>query len=113
MADSKSASFNVDLVTVYPEFFNSVHRHYAEGFIDFEIVYVFDIEAGIFKAFLVAGTGPSPIVDGSTPATPNDTKLASGLSPSLLAFSRDMTSIHVAPAFMGEEFPAVTWPSAL
>ena len=65
------------------------------------------------RAFLEAGTGPAPMRSGGTPATPKLTKLAMGLRPSFLALSLDMISIPVAPAFRGEELPAVIVPSAL
>jgi len=41
----------------------------GEGFIDFNQVDVVELEPGRSKALCVAGTGPMPITEGSTPAT--------------------------------------------
>ena len=62
------------------------------------------------RAFFVAGTGPVPITAGSTPTTAVATTRTSGLRPSDLAFSSDMTSSAAAPSFSGELLPAVTVP---
>ena len=58
----------------------------------------------------MAGTGPVPITAGSTPTTAVATIRTSGLRPSALAFSSDMTSSAAAPSFSGELLPAVTVP---
>ena len=60
--------------------------------------------------FLYAGTGPSPMTIGSTPAEAHDMILAIGCSPSSLALSNVETIIAAAPSLSVEEFPAVTVP---
>ena len=64
-------------------------------------------------AFLVAGTGPTPMIDGSTPPKAPDTQVAMGLTPSSFAFSSLITTTAAAPSLMPEAFPAVTIPSFL
>ncbi|MPN17491.1 hypothetical protein SDC9_164845 [bioreactor metagenome] len=67
----------------------------------------------LFNASFIAGTGPSPITEGSTPPCPTDTNSAIGFNPcSLTAFS-DATSTILAPSFIPDAFPAVTVPSFL
>ena len=60
-----------------------------------------------------AGTGPEPMMVGSTPAQAMDTMVAKGLSLYSLAFSFDISIMAVAPAFNGDELPAVICPSGL
>ena len=52
-----------------------------------------------------AGTGPTPMIAGSTPATPVATIRASGFSPSSRARSASTTSVAAAPSLMPEAFP--------
>ena len=63
------------------------------------------------KAFSVAGTGPIPITDGSTPATAMLTIFAIGCKLYFLTASSLANNIAAAPSFIPEEFPAVTVPS--
>ena len=63
------------------------------------------------SAFRVAGTGPSPMQLGSTPATAVLTMRAMGFRPSSLATSGDATATAAAPSLMPLEVPAVTVPS--
>ena len=65
------------------------------------------------RAFWLAGTGPAPIMVGSTPANPMERIVASGLMPFFLAVSLDIKTMDVAAAFKGEEIPAVMTPSFL
>src|SRR5450759_1565050 len=65
------------------------------------------------RAFCDAGTGPAPILLGSTHAQPIDMTLASGLSPIDLAFSALISNTLEQPAFSGEELPAVICPSGV
>src|SRR5207245_2372537 len=58
----------------------------------------------------VAGTGPRPITDGSTPATAIARMRAFGFSPSSRARSSDMIRTAAAPTLSGLELPAVTVP---
>ena len=64
----------------------------------------------LFNTFLLASTGPIPIILGSTPATAAPTILASGLRWFLFAASSDPTINAAAPSLSPEEFPAVTEP---
>ena len=61
----------------------------------------------------MAGTGPIPIIEGSTPATAIETILAIGWRLYwVMAFS--LARINAAaPSFIPEEFPAVTVPSLI
>ncbi len=59
----------------------------------------------------VAGTGPSPITDGSTPATAVLTTRARGDSPRERARSASTSTTAAAPSLIPELLPAVTVPS--
>ena len=62
------------------------------------------------SALRVAGTGPTPMTAGSTPATAVESTRAIGRSPSARARSASTTSTAEAPSLMPDEFPAVTEP---
>ena len=65
------------------------------------------------NAFCVAGTGPTPIIAGSTPADAIETIFANGVKEySFTAFSL-ANNKEAAPSFIPDEFPAVTVPSFL
>ncbi len=51
-----------------------------------------------------------PMMSGSTPHTPPETKRAIGLRPAFLAASADATTTAAAPSLMPEAFPGVTVP---
>ena len=57
-----------------------------------------------------AGTGPTPMIAGSTPATAVETTRASGRRPRDRASSASTTSVAAAPSLIPDEFPAVTDP---
>ena len=59
------------------------------------------------------GTGPYPIISGSTPAKANETNFALIPSPSSLAFDSLESIAAVAPSFNPAAFPAVTFPIGL
>ena len=61
----------------------------------------------------VAATGPTPMIDGSTPPSAPATHVAIGVTPSSFAFSSLITTIAAAPSLMLEAFAAVTIPSFL
>ena len=58
----------------------------------------------------MAGTGPIPMIAGSTPATAVDTIRASGRRPSARARSASTSSTADAPSLIPDAFPAVTVP---
>ena len=60
------------------------------------------------RAFAVAGTGPMPIRDGSTPARAHDTTRTMGTSPNCAARSGVVTMQAAAASFWPLAFPAVT-----
>ena len=62
------------------------------------------------RSFLTAGTGPMPMIFGSTPATPQSIILASGFKFRRLASSSDARTVAEAPSVMPDEFPAVMVP---
>ena len=62
------------------------------------------------RALSVDGTGPYPIISGSTPANANVINLAFGDTPSSLALLSLARSAAVAPSFKPAAFPAVTLP---
>src|SRR6185503_4461538 len=70
--------------------------------------------AGFHPAFSSArrddGTGPMPMIDGSTPDEANARILAKGLRPSCAARSAFMTSTAAAPSLIPDALPAVTLP---
>lgn len=59
-----------------------------------------------------AGTGPMPIILGSTPASATATILANGESPFCIAVSADIRTTAAAPSLTPEALPAVTVPLA-
>ena len=61
----------------------------------------------------MAGTGPIPIIEGSTPASAYPVKVASIGKFKVLATSLVVKITAAAPSLMPEEFPAVTTPSFL
>src|SRR2546427_589284 len=65
------------------------------------------------STFWLAGTGPQPMISGSTPATAVARIVASTGSPSSFARSRVMSSTAAAPSLICEELPAVTCPPSL
>ena len=65
------------------------------------------------NAFLVEATGPTPMIDGSTPPSAPVTNVAIGLTPNSLAFSSLITTTAAAPSLIPDALPAVTTPSGL
>mmetsp|Transcript_37268 Transcript_37268/g.76054 ORF Transcript_37268/g.76054 Transcript_37268/m.76054 type:complete len:220 (+) Transcript_37268:234-893(+) len=65
------------------------------------------------RAIWKAGTGPKPMIVGSTPAMPHDTTRASGVKPLAVTASSLATTIAAAPSVMPDAVPAVTVPSFL
>ena len=63
--------------------------------------------------FVIAGIGPIPMTDGSTPATEVATIRASGFRPSARARPASMMSSAAAPSLMPDAFPAVTLPPSV
>ena len=63
--------------------------------------------------FSMAGTGPIPMIAGSTPASAYPFKVASIGRFNSLAYSRVVIMTQAAPSLIPEEFPAVTTPSFL
>lgn len=61
-------------------------------------------------AALTAGTGPVPMMDGSTPACAHATTWANDLMPRCFASLSLIRTKAAAPSLMPEEFPAVTEP---
>ena len=60
----------------------------------------------------LAGTGPMPIIFGSTPAVAIPIILARGVRPYRRAASAEAISIAAAPSFTPDALPAVTVPPA-
>ena len=71
------------------------------------------VNPALNRAFLVASTGPIPIILGSTPATAELTILAKGLRLCFSTASLLAIKSATAPSFKPELFPAVTEPSFL
>ena len=63
------------------------------------------------KALREAGTGPIPIVAGSSPLVPNAAMRARGFSPSAAAFLAVITTTAAAPSLIPDALPAVTEPA--
>ena len=70
----------------------------------------FIVNWALSNAFLVAGIGPVPIIEGSTPALAKDLIVAKGLAPIASAFSLDIKTMAAAPSLIPEELAAVTDP---
>ena len=69
--------------------------------------------SSFFISLLTAATGPTPMMEGSTPPRAPPTQVAIGLTPSSLAFSSLITTMAAAPSLIPEALPAVTMPSFL
>ncbi len=63
------------------------------------------------SAFFAAGTGPNPMMRGSTPATPVEMIRAIGRAPAASPAFLLATIIATAPSLMPEALPAVVTPS--
>src|SRR4051794_38584678 len=63
------------------------------------------------RAWLLASTGPRPMISGERPETPVETMRASGVRPSSRALVSLMTTTAAAPSLRGQQLPAVTRPS--
>ena len=63
------------------------------------------------RALRIAGAGPIPMRDGSTPTTAQETILPSGFQPRSAARAAVERIIIAAPSTMPEALPAVTKPS--
>ena len=63
------------------------------------------------NAFFVAGTGPMPITEGSTPATAMEIIFANGCRLYFFTASSPASKRAAAPSLMPDELPAVTVPS--
>lgn len=70
-------------------------------------------QPAFFRAFFVAGMGPVPIIDGSTPAVAHEAILAIGFMPLFSASDLCISKTAAAPSFSPEALPAVTVPSFL
>ncbi len=62
------------------------------------------------SAFSVLGTGPMPMISGSTPANAKDTRVIFGARPSSFTASPLASRAAVAPSLRPDELPAVTRP---
>ena len=69
------------------------------------------VKPALASAFLVASTGPMPMMRGSTPTTAELTIFAKGFKLYFLTASAEATNTAAAPSFKPDEFPAVTLPS--
>ena len=65
------------------------------------------------RALRTAGTGPIPMMAGSTPETARVCQRILGLTPNSAAFSADIITTAAAPSLILEALPAVTVPSFL
>src|SRR3989442_1266361 len=70
----------------------------------------FSVRPARSSAFFAAGTGPKPMMRGSTPATPVDRMRAIGLAPATSPAFLLATIIATAPSLMPEALPAVGAP---
>mmetsp|Transcript_1505 Transcript_1505/g.4692 ORF Transcript_1505/g.4692 Transcript_1505/m.4692 type:complete len:204 (-) Transcript_1505:760-1371(-) len=71
------------------------------------------VQPAFCRASLVAGTGPMPMIFGSTPALAYATTRPSGVPPSCAATDSAATTTAAAPSLMPDALPAVTVPSFL
>src|SRR5215831_19912578 len=65
------------------------------------------------NALFVAGTGPIPMIEGSTPATAIETIFAVGFNPNFFTADSLASNMAAAPSLMPDEFPAVTVPFSM
>lgn len=71
------------------------------------------VSPAFFKAFCVAGTGPIPMILGSTPAAPIPATRAMGVRPNCFTISSEARMQTAAPSLIPELLPAVTEPPSL
>ena len=69
------------------------------------------VKPACFSALYVAGTGPKPMISGSTPAKAKVTNFALIVKPSSNAFASLASRAAVAPSFRPDELPGVTRPA--
>ena len=60
--------------------------------------------------FSIAGIGPCPIIEGSTPDSARATIRIRGVSPSVCAWVAVVKTTAAAPSLIPDELPAVTLP---
>ena len=69
------------------------------------------VKSARFNASLMASTGPTPIILGSTPIAPDDRILAIGLKPNFSSACFEPIISAAAPSLIPDALPAVTTPS--
>ncbi len=111
MAERDGTAVGVDLLLV--ELQPPHHRECLRGerLVQLDGVQVAALQASRARAFSVAGTGPSPIRFGCTPAEAAVRIRARGVSPYRSTAAALATTSAAAPSDNGEEEPAVTMPS--
>ena len=83
----------------------------GECFVELDDVHLIERESWLSaSAFRDDGTGPIPMIRGSTPATAEETIRAIGSRLCFLTASSDAMRSAAAPSLMPEELPAVTDP---
>ena len=75
-----------------------------------EHIDVVDLQAGALQHLAVAGTGPMPMIRGSTPAWRSATSRASGCGRGCSATLRSISTTAAAASLTPEALPAVTVP---
>eukprot|EP01137_Pigoraptor_chileana_P003279 Opistho-2@43240 len=71
------------------------------------------LSPALWRAPVMAATGPMPMILGSHPLTCHETRRARGLRPCCLMAASDAITMAPAPSLMPEALPAVTTPSFL
>ena len=110
MADRDRAAVHVDALLVEPELADAREHLAREGLVELDAVEVADRRGRRAPSTLrTAGTGPTPITAGSTPATalatiarPDRAARARGVAP------RSASTTAAAPSLMPAALPAVT-----
>ena len=68
MAESDRPPFTLRLLRIDTQILAYRQRLCGKCFICFDQIDIRQLKSGLFRAFLVAGTGPIPMMEGSTPA---------------------------------------------
>src|SRR5438105_5142067 len=113
MPERNRSSIHVGFVALQPSTFSTAKYCAANASFTSTRSICSSVNPASFSAFCEEGTGPIPMVLGSTPATVQDTMRPTGFNPRSLAVFSRATTTAAAPSTIPLAFPAVTMPSFL
>ena len=111
MAERDRAAIDVDLVDIPAEILVDRASLRGKGLVGLDQVEIVDATSRPSSAPCGSpGSGPVPMIAGSTPAVAQETMRASGFSPRFSASAAVISTTAAAPSLMPEALPAVTVP---